>query len=234
MLINLRGIQNTLENKIAVLDSLKSHGWEDEFEIRIGKEEEGIISKDIPNMDEKNLEEEISKLKCEINDLFDSFEQEIILLDNNDIITERYGIIIQNLKHDYLGICKSIDSRKRKFSLFRKQSISRENKYQKLSVDNNQLQERADLYKEKNALKDSISSVNSMIEQALRTTQSLNNQKQILKFLLDKTHTMKNKSIRNIQNIFSSISNLKMKQDFVILIVFVCLILIIVLIKNIF
>ncbi|OII71769.1 uncharacterized protein cubi_00576 [Cryptosporidium ubiquitum] len=233
MSISLRGIQNALENKLGELDKLKSHDCNFEFDIILDKEEKGAIKEGVNITNEPKWDIEVQNLKNDIRCLFDSFEKEIDLLDNDGVNTDRYNALLQNLKHDYINICKYIDSRKKKFKLFGKSNTSPGKKYQKLYIDkNSESLDRFQLYREKNALKDSVSNINSIIDQALNTTQSLSTQKQTLKLIFEKTRTMKKKSINNIQSVINSIINLQRRQNLVVVIVLILFIIIIIYFKK--
>ncbi|KAJ1605007.1 transmembrane domain-containing protein [Cryptosporidium canis] len=223
MSINLRGIQVALENKLEELDKLKSSGWDHEFDV-LG-EEEAEMKGEFNTMSLQCWDNEVQGLRDDICCLFDSFKNEIDSLSHSGINTERYNCLFQNLKRDYTNICNYIESRRRRFNLFSKSNISSGSKYQKLYVDKDSTSlERSQLYREKNSLIESISNISSVIDQAINTSQSLNNQKRILKHVLDKTRTMRKKSISEIQSIAISIINLKMKQNVVIAIALISLI----------
>lgn len=232
MSISLRGIQNALESKLEELDTLKSSGWDQEFDTIVGEEEKAEMKGGIHTMSMQRWDIEVQNLKNDICYLFDSFEREIDSLKNDGLNTERYGALFQNLKRDYINICNYIDSRKKRFKLFSNSNVYSGGKYQKLYVDNDPSSfERSQLYKEKSTLKESISSISSIIDQALNTSHSLNNQKQILKLVSDRIRTMRKKSINNIQSTVNSIINLKMKQNCIIAITIISFIIIIYLIK---
>lgn len=232
MSISLRSIQNALESKLEELDTLKSSGWEQEFDIIVGEEEKAEMKGGMNTMSMPRWDIEVQNLKNDICCLFDSFEREIDSLNHDGHNTERYSALFQNLKRDYINICNYIDSRKKRFKLFSSSNVYSGGKYQKLHFDKDPDSfERSQLYREKNTLKESISSISSIIDQALNTSQSLNNQKQILKLIFDRTRTMRKKSINNIQSTVNSIINLKMRQNFVVAITMISLIIIIYLIK---
>lgn len=233
MSISLRGIQNALENKLGELDTLKSHDLNFEFDVIVDEEENDTIKEGVNGMSESKWDVEVQSLKSDIYSLFDSFEKEIDLLNNDGINVDRYNALLQNLKHDYVNICKYIDSRKKRFKLFAKSNATPRNKYQKLYIDrNSEFFDRSQLYKEKNILKDSVSSINSIIDQALNTNHSLSSQKQTLKLIFEKTGTMKKKSINNIQRVVNSIINLQKRQNLVIAIVLMIFIIIIIYFKK--
>ncbi|TRY52990.1 Golgi SNAP receptor complex subunit 1 [Cryptosporidium tyzzeri] len=233
MSICLRGIQNALETKLGELDTLKSHDWNLEIDAFLDEEEKGTEKEGGIIMSEHKWEIEVQSLKNDICCLFDSFEKEVDILNNDGMNTDRYSSLLQNLKHDYNNICKYIDSRKKRVNLFSKSNTPSGNKYQKLYIDKStESFERSQFYREKNIIKDSVLNLNSMIDQAMNTTQSLSGQNHTLKLILDKTRTMRKKSISNIQSVVNSIINLKKRQNFAVSVLFILFVVIIIYIKK--
>lgn len=231
MSINIRGIQNELETKLGLLDFLKGQEWNEELELDI--EGKNFVVKGTQEISESNWNKEVEFLKLEINDLFDLFEKEVDLLScDNFNYVDRYTTLMQTLKRDYNNICRYIDSRKKRFKLFNKTNKAVENQYQTINIDvDKDTFERSQLFRERGALQESLSYLNSIFEQAGRTTASLKEQRYAIKSILDKTRSLRKKSINNIQTTINLISNLKIRQNFVVLFVFCCLVLIILYIK---
>ncbi|KAH8581817.1 uncharacterized protein ELE39_001947 [Cryptosporidium sp. chipmunk genotype I] len=233
MSISLRGIQSALENKLGELDTLKSYDWSLEFDLFVDEEEKGAVKKGENIMNKPKWDVEVQSLKNDICCLFDSFEREVDLLNNDGINTDRYSALLHSLKHEYINICSYIDSRKKRVSLFSKSNALSGDKYQKLYIDKNtESFERSQLYKEKNIIKDSVSSINSIIDQALNTTQSLGGQNQTLKLIFDKTRAMRKKSISNIQSVVNSIVNLQIRQNFIVSVLFILFVICIIYFKK--
>ena len=226
MSIHLRGIQNELENKLELLDSLKSKSWAENYDFE--SKEENIFNN--IEMDENSWINEIEMLKSDINDLFDSFEKEINYVKcDSFILTDRYETLIQALKHDYANICRYIDSRKKRLCLFKKKS---EFKFHNLGNGKEEFSERSQLFTEKRSLQDSISQLNSIVEQARSSTQSLISQNQTIRMVLERTRLMRKKSINKILNLISSIANLQVKQNLILIFTIIFLVSIILYVKN--
>ncbi|KAK6591084.1 hypothetical protein RS030_111745 [Cryptosporidium xiaoi] len=220
MSVHLRGIQVELENKLGLLDSLKSKSWSEEHDCEAGDE----ITFNNRGMDKTSWISEIELLKSDINDLFNSFEKEMSYIKCESFISsDRYENLIQALKNDYINICRYIDSRRKKLNLFMKNT---ESKFQSLNFEKTggDSFERAQLFGEKKSLQDSISQLSSIVEQARSSTQSLIAQNQTIKNISEKTRSLRKKSINRISNVINLIKNLQTRQNFILAFVFIFLV----------
>ncbi|KAH8740999.1 hypothetical protein FG386_002545 [Cryptosporidium ryanae] len=226
MSVHLRGIQIELENKLGLLDSLKSKGLNEDHDYEAGEDttfNNGTMDKDF-------WTSEVELLKSDINDLFDSFEKEMDYIKCDSFISsDRYETLIQALKHDYMNICRYIDSRRKKLNLFTRNTKS---KFQSLNIEETEDSfERSKLFAEKKSLQDSILQLSSIVEQAQLSTKSLIAQNQTIKNVLERTRSLRKKSINRILSVINSITSLQTRQNFTLVFVFILLILLTLYIK---